>query len=286
VVIYITTFFYLPLTYNSARFSSEIDMRIALGIEYFGANYFGWQRQREVNSVQSELEKALSRVANHPVEIQCAGRTDAGVNATGQVIHFDTTAERQTTAWTLGVNAQLPDDIAVRWACPVDDSFHARFSATARRYRYIIYNEPLRPAILARGVSHYYHPLDAEKMHEAGQLLLGERDFTSFRAMQCQSKTPFRNLMSLSVHRAGGYIILDIKANAFLHHMVRNITGSLLLVGTGDKPKEWISEVLDAKDRSAAGPTAKAEGLYLVDVTYPLNYPLPKPPLGPLWFNT
>ena len=188
-------------------------MRIALGIEYFGANYYGWQRQREVNSIQQELETALSRVANHPVEIQCAGRTDAGVNATGQVIHFDTSANRQMSAWTLGINAQLPDDIAVRWAHVVDDSFHARFSATARRYRYIIYNEPLRPGILAKGVSHYYHPLDAKKMNSAGQLLLGERDFTSFRAAQCQSNTPFRNIMSLSVHRAGSYVILDIHSN-------------------------------------------------------------------------
>ena len=260
-------------------------MRIALGIEYFGADYYGWQRQREVNSVQQELETALSRVANHPVEIQCAGRTDAGVNATGQVIHFDTTANRQMSAWTLGINTQLPDDIAVRWAHVVDDNFHARFSATARRYRYIIYNEPLRPGILAKGVSHYYHPLNADQMNEAGQLLLGERDFTSFRAAQCQSNTPFRNIMSLSVHRAGSYVILDIQANAFLHHMVRNIMGSLLLVGTGEKPMEWIGEILDAKDRTVSGATAKAEGLYLVDVTYPLHYGLPKPPLGPLWFN-
>lgn len=260
-------------------------MRIALGIEYYGANYYGWQRQREVNSVQQELETALSRIANHPVEIQCAGRTDAGVNATGQVVHFDTTVERQMTAWTLGVNAQLPDDIAVRWAKIVDDEFHARFTATARRYRYVIFNEPLRPAILSKGVSHYYHSLDAEKMHEAGQCLLGERDFTSFRAAQCQSNTPFRNIMALSVHRAGSYVILDIQANAFLHHMVRNITGSLLLVGTGEKPKEWLAEVLEAKDRTVAGATAKAEGLYLVDVTYPAQHELPKPPLGPLWFH-
>ncbi len=260
-------------------------MRIALGIEYYGANYYGWQRQREVNSIQQELETALSKIANHPVEIQCAGRTDAGVNATGQVIHFETTVERQMSAWTLGVNAQLPDDIAVRWAKVVPDDFHARFTATARRYRYVIFNEPLRPAILSKGVSHYYHPLDAEKMHEAGQCLLGERDFTSFRAAQCQSNTPFRNVMALSVHRAGSYIILDIQANAFLHHMVRNITGSLLLVGTGEKDKEWLADVLEAKDRTIAGATAKAEGLYLVDVTYPEHYELPKLPLGPLWFH-
>lgn len=260
-------------------------MRIALGIEYFGANYFGWQRQREVNSIQEELEKALSNIAAHPVEIQCAGRTDAGVNATGQVIHFDTDASRALQAWTLGVNSQLPGDIAVRWAHPVDDTFHARFSATARRYRYIIFNDPLRPAILAQGVSHYYHPLDAEKMHAAGQCLLGEHDFTSFRAAQCQSKSPFRNIMALRVSKMGKYVVLDIKANAFLHHMVRNIAGSLIMVGTGEKPIHWIREVLDAKDRDVAGPTGKAEGLYLVDVTYPEHYHLPMMPLGPLWFN-
>ena len=260
-------------------------MRIALGIEYFGADYYGWQRQREVNSVQQELETALSRVANHPVEIQCAGRTDAGVNATGQVIHFDTTANRQMSAWTLGINAQLPDDIAVRWAHVVDDNFHARFSATARRYRYIIYNEPLRPGILAKGVSHYYHPLNADQMNEAGQLLLGERDFTSFRAAQCQSNTPFRNIMSLSVHRAGSYVILDIQANAFLHHMVRNIVGCLLEIGQGMYDVDHIDEIFAAEDRKAAGITAPPDGLYFIHADYPEQFDLPKMPLGPHWLN-
>lgn len=260
-------------------------MRIALGVEYFGAGYYGWQRQREVNSIQQELETALSHVAAHPIEIQCAGRTDAGVNATGQVVHFDTEACRALQAWTLGVNSQLPDNIAIRWVQPVADSFHARFSATARRYRYIIYNDPLRPAILGKGVSHYYHPLDAELMHTAGQLLLGEHDFTSFRAVQCQSKSPFRHVMALQVFRSGRYVVIDIQANAFLHHMVRNIAGSLIMVGTGEKPINWIAEVLAAKDRTCAGPTGKAEGLYLVDVTYPAEYQLPRVPLGPLWFN-
>ena len=258
-------------------------MRIALGIEYDGSRYFGWQRQREVNSVQAELERALSQIANHPVEIQCAGRTDAGVHATGQVIHFDTQAERKLAAWTLGVNSNLPPDIAVRWAKPVSDEFHARFSATARRYRYVILNANLRPAILAGGLSHYHGEIDAQLMHSAGQCLLGEHDFTSFRAVQCQSKTPWRNITHLAVLRQGPYVILDIRANAFLHHMVRNITGSLLEVGMGNQPASWIEQLLVARDRELAGATAKAGGLYLVDVTYPDHFDLPSLPLGPLW---
>lgn len=163
-------------------------MRIALGIEYDGANYSGWQRQRHVDSVQQRLEAALSKVANTPIEVQCAGRTDAGVHGTGQVVHFDSPVMRKMEAWTMGANTNLPRDIGVRWAKEVPDDFHARFSATARRYRYIIFNHRYRPAILAHGVSHYHQPLDADKMHRAGQALLGENDFTSFRAMQCQSK--------------------------------------------------------------------------------------------------
>jgi len=258
-------------------------MRVALGIEYDGSRYYGWQRQREVNSIQAELEQALSRIADHRVEIQCAGRTDAGVHATGQVIHFDTHAVRKEAAWTLGMNANLPADIAVRWAKVVDDDFHARFSATARRYRYIIYNATLRPGILGAGLSHYHQPIDAEAMHHAGQCLLGEQDFTSFRAAQCQSNTPFRNVTHLAVYRQGPYVILDIRANAFLHHMVRNITGTLLEVGMGLKPATWVAEVLAARNRDLAGTTAKAGGLYLVDVTYPDNAGLPRLPLGPLW---
>lgn len=258
-------------------------MRIALGIEYDGSHYFGWQRQREVNSVQAELERALSKIADHPVELQCAGRTDAGVNATGQVIHFDTVAQRKPAAWTLGMNANLPRDIAVRWCHEVPEDFHARFSATARRYRYIIYNHNLRPAILGAGVSHYHGELDVAAMHAAGQCLIGEHDFTSFRAVGCQSRTPWRNITHLAVFRCGPYVILDIRANAFLHHMVRNITGTLLEVGRATQPVAWVADVLAATNRDVAGPTAKAEGLYLVDVTYPEQYGLPRQPLGPLW---
>lgn len=258
-------------------------MRIAMGIEYDGSRYFGWQRQREVNSIQAELERALSQIANHTVEVQCAGRTDAGVHATGQVVHFDTHAERNLSAWTLGINSNLPRDIAVKWAQVVPDEFHARFSATARRYRYIILNANLRQAILAGGISHYHGEIDAERMHQAGQCLLGEHDFSSFRAVQCQSKTPWRNITHLAVSRVGPYVILDIRANAFLHHMVRNITGSLLEVGMGNQPESWIVDVLAARDRERAGATAKAGGLYLVDVTYPEHFALPILPLGPLW---
>ncbi|WP_218311433.1 tRNA pseudouridine(38-40) synthase TruA [Alteromonas antoniana] len=257
--------------------------RIALGIEYDGAAHFGWQRQREVPSVQEYLEKALSVVANTTINVQCAGRTDAGVHATGQVVHFDCDASRPERAWTMGVNANLPDSIAVTWCKPVDDDFHARFSATHRRYRYVIYNARLRPAILHGGVTHVYRELDAAKMHDAAQALLGEQDFTSFRAALCQSKTPFRNVTHVSVSRQGQYVILDIRANAFLHHMVRNITGSLIEIGAGEKPADWIAQLLPLKDRTAAAATAKPNGLYLVDVTYPEHFALPRAPLGPLF---
>ncbi|BDM63882.1 tRNA pseudouridine synthase A [Shewanella sp. NFH-SH190041] len=258
-------------------------MRIALGVEYDGSAFYGWQRQAEVDSVQAQLERALSIVANEPIELQCAGRTDAGVHATGQVVHFDTNASRKEGAWTLGVNAHLPDGIAVRWARTVDDEFHARFSATARRYRYVIYNHNFRPGILRQGVSHYHGDIDEGKMHMAAQALLGEQDFTSFRAIQCQSRTPFRNVHRVSVTRQGMYVIVDIQANAFLHHMVRNIVGSLLEIGLGRQPLDWIRTLLALKDRTKAAATAKPHGLYLVDVTYPEDYQLPKLALGPLF---
>ncbi|MGL4859310.1 MAG: tRNA pseudouridine(38-40) synthase TruA [Enterobacteriaceae bacterium] len=259
--------------------------RMALGVEYQGEAYYGWQRQQEVPSVQATLEAALSRVADEPISLCCAGRTDAGVHATGQVVHFDTLAERAPAAWTLGVNAHLPADIAVRWAQPVHSEFHARFSATARRYRYLIYNHRLRPAILAQGITHFYHPLDEMRMHRAGQCLLGENDFTSFRAMQCQSKSPWRHVMHLNVSRHGEYVVVDIKANAFVHHMVRNIVGSLLAVGCGEQDEEWIRVLLQAKDRTLAAATAKAAGLYLVAVDYPAHFALPVTPPGPLFLG-
>lgn len=261
-------------------------MKVALGIEYDGAAFFGWQRQKEVDTVQEQLEKALSIVANHQVDVFCAGRTDAGVHGTGQVVHFNTDSERNERAWTLGVNANLPDSIAVKWAKEVPDDFHARFSATARRYRYIIYNSKLRPAILGHGLSHYHSPLDADKMHEAAQFLLGEQDFSSFRAAQCQSKSPNRFIHFIHVFRQNDFIIIDIKANAFVHHMVRNISGSLIAVGRGDKPVSWIKELLDARDRTLAAETAKPNGLYLVDVDYPQEFALPKSAIGPFFLKS
>lgn len=260
-------------------------MRIALGLEYDGAGFFGWQRQKEVNSVQQELERALCAVANHPVEVFCAGRTDAGVHATAQVVHFDTESVRDAKAWVMGTNSKLPNQIAVRWAQPVSDSFHARFSATARRYRYIIYNHPYRPAILRAGLSHYHQKLNLELMRQAAPALLGEHDFSAFRAIQCQSKTPFRNIHHLRLQQVGDFIVLDIKANAFLHHMVRNITGSLLEVGMGRKPIHWLTELLKNKDRNAAAATAKPGGLYLVAVDYPAHFDIPVLPAGPLFLT-
>ncbi|KAE9537051.1 tRNA pseudouridine(38,39,40) synthase TruA [Ursidibacter arcticus] len=260
-------------------------MKIALGIEYDGSRYYGWQRQQNVDSVQQKLEEALSIIANSPCEVFCAGRTDAGVHGTGQVVHFETSANRALQSWCFGTNTHLPPDIAVRWATIVPDDFHARFSATARRYRYIIYNHKLRSAILPFGVSHYYHELDAEKMHQAGQYLLGENDFSAFRAAQCQSHTPWRNVHHLNVSRQGDYIIVDIQANAFVHHMVRNIVGSLIEVGQGKQSIEWLKWLLEQRDRTLAAPTAKAEGLYLVDVTYPEHFAIPKTKLGPLFLS-
>ncbi|QFU22167.1 tRNA pseudouridine(38-40) synthase TruA [Shewanella eurypsychrophilus] len=258
-------------------------MRVALGIEYDGSNYYGWQRQLEVDTVQAQLERALSKVANQPITVHCAGRTDAGVHGTGQVVHFETTANRKESAWTLGVNVNLPDDIAVKWVKIVDEDFHARFSATARRYRYMIYNYHLRPGILRSGVSHYRSQLDESLMHAAAQHFVGEHDFTSFRALHCQSKTPFRHVHEVNVTRQGMYICVDIKANAFLHHMVRNVVGSLIEIGLGHQQGDWIVELLALKDRSKAAPTAKPNGLYMVDVTYPEKYDLPKLALGPLF---
>ncbi len=258
-------------------------MRIALGIEYNGADYYGWQRQREVDSVQAALEKALSVVADEPIEVFCAGRTDAGVHATNQVIHFETSATRPLKAWTMGTNANLPDSIAVKWSKHVEPAFHARFSATARRYRYIIYNEKLRPGIFYHGVSHYHMPLDAEAMHQAAQCLVGEHDFSSFRAAMCQSKSPFRYVHWVQVTRTGQHIVIDIKANAFVHHMVRNIAGSLIKVGAGEAEPGWIKQLLDAKDRTQAAATAKPNGLFLVAVDYPQEFGIPIMPPGPLF---
>lgn len=273
----------LKLEPKSKLISDFKNMRIALGIEYDGSKYYGWQRQNDFISVQECLEKALEKIALEPVSVTCAGRTDTGVHATYQVVHFDTEVERPNKAWTRGVCTHLPKDISVKWAKVTVDDFHARFSATARRYRYIIYNNPIRTAILHAGITHVYYPLDAEKMHAAAQCLVGSNDFTSFRGAGCQSRSPIRRMEEITVTRKGDYIIVEVAANAFVLHMVRNIVGSLVRVGTNEETVEWMQETLEAKDRKAAGTTARPNGLYLVDVTYPLDFDMPKSTLGPLF---
>ncbi len=259
-------------------------MRYALGVEYCGAPFAGFQRQPQAYTVQGELERALSVIADEQVSLVCAGRTDAGVNATGQVIHFECCKKRDEKAWIFGTNTHLPPEIAITWAQEVDDKFHARFSAVARRYRYIILNTPARNAILSRGVSVVHGSFNEKIMTEAAQILLGEHDFSSFRGADDDSKSPNRCVHFIEVTRHGPYLIFDIAANAFLNHMVRNIVGSLLLIGSLKKDPSWLAAVLEAADRSAAGPMARADGLYLVDVTYPDKFKLPKRKyLGPLW---
>lgn len=250
--------------------------RIALGVEYNGHTYHGWQKQKKLRTVEGALIEAISKVANEEIFLTCAGRTDAGVHAIGQVVHFDTHAKRHIDAWIWGVNSYLPSGIAVKWSRHVDFSFHARFKAVARRYRYIIYNHPIRPALLQDRVSWHYYPLDAARMNEAAAYLLGEQDFSSFRAAECQSKTPIRDITEARVVRNGDLVILEIEANAFLHHMVRNIAGTLMRIGSGHESPSWMREVLDARSRAAAANTAPAGGLYLIKVTYPEPYLFPQ----------
>lgn len=261
--------------------------RIALGVEYKGARYRGWQRQEDgVPSVQAALEKALSKVADGPVSVSCAGRTDAAVHASGQVVHFDTAVERPLKAWVMGGNANLPADISVTWAKVMPAHFHARFTAMARRYRYVIYNDPIRPAHLADEVTWNHRPLDASRMRAAAAALVGTHDFTSFRAVQCQAKSPVKTVHHLEVIEHGQFIVLDIRANAFLHHMVRNFAGVLMTIGAGERPVEWASEVLAACDRRAGGVTAHPYGLYLVRVEYPEEFELPQRYLGPHFLSS
>ena len=250
-------------------------MRIALGIEYDGTSYNGWQRQKTGLGVQQRVEEALSVVANHPVEVICAGRTDTGVHATDQVVHFDTDSERSDRGWLLGANTNLPDDINVSWAVPVSDDFHARFSAQSRSYRYLILNRLQRSALYRDRAWWVYEALDAERMHEAAQSLLGEHDFSAFRAAGCQANTAIRHMTHISVSRSGDWITLDVTANAFLQHMVRNITGTVATVGLGEERVEWITDVLESRDRKAGGIAAPAHGLTLVGVEYPASFGVP-----------
>jgi tRNA pseudouridine38-40 synthase len=250
-------------------------MRVALGIEYDGSGFLGWQRQTQGPSVQGALEQALSAVADAPVEAICAGRTDTGVHARCQVVHFDTDAQRTARGWALGVTSRLPDSVCVRWAQPVDAAFHARFAARARRYRYRILNRGVRPAMQRDYLTWERLPLDAERMHAAAQSLFGEHDFNAFRSVQCQAAHARRDLQQISVRREDDVVILDVRANAFLHHMVRNIVGSLLLIGRGEQPVEWLGKLLAGRDRTQAGPTAPAQGLCFLGPLYPAEWNLP-----------
>ncbi len=251
-------------------------MKIALGLQYNGTDYNGWQKQSNLQTVQETVEFALSNVANQVVSVYCAGRTDAGVHASAQVIHFETTVNRPIEAWISGTNSYLPSDIRIQWAKPVTGEFHARFSATARRYHYLIYNHRVQSALLHDLTTWEYQPLNHKKMQEAAQYLLGEQDFSSFRSSECQSKTPMRNIINLEVKRIEKFVIIDIKANAFLHHMVRNIAGVLIKIGQEKKPVHWAEEVLHACDRTKASITTPPNGLYLVGVDYPDKFAIPK----------
>lgn len=260
--------------------------RIAMGIRYDGANYHGWQAQDiDIPTLQARVEHALTRVANHPVNVVCAGRTDAGVHASQQVIHFDTEADRRPDSWVFGTNSNLPNDISAMWAVPVESDFHARFSATSRRYRYVMYNYSVRPGIMRNAVGWYYKELDIALMQKAAMHFIGEHDFTSFRGAGCQANSPVRTITEFAISRREHLIVFDIQANAFLLHMVRNMVGSLTAVGAGLQDPDWIKTVLDARDRSKAGVTASPTGLYLVAVDYPEVFSLPKMPLGPFFLH-
>ena len=250
-------------------------MRIALGIEYAGTPFTGWQSQPDGRGVQNALERALGAVAAERVGVTAAGRTDAGVHATLQVAHFDTAAARPDTAWVRGTNAHLPSAVAVLWAQPVDAAFHARFAATARHYTYLLANRPVRPAVLDRRVGWYHRPLDVAAMREGAAALVGTHDFSAFRAALCQAKTPVKTIAAATLGAHGDCIRFDFSANAFLHHMIRNIVGALVHVGAGKAPPAWIGELLAGRDRSRGPATFAADGLYLTGADYDPQWGLP-----------
>ncbi|MCL2875214.1 MAG: tRNA pseudouridine(38-40) synthase TruA [Betaproteobacteria bacterium] len=251
-------------------------MRIALGIEYAGNAFEGWQSQPHGRTVQDVIERALGIIADEPVRLHAAGRTDAGVHATAQVAHFDTGARRPVTAWVRGTNTWLPAGVAIRWAVEVDEGFHARYLARARSYRYLLYDAPVRPAVLAGRVGWFHLPLDVEKMATAAAQLCGEHDFSSFRATSCQARTPVRTVSEAHVRREGGIIVFDFSANGFLHHMVRNLVGALVMVGKGERAPQWLGELLAACERAKGASTFAPDGLYLCGVSYPQRWPLPE----------
>lgn len=256
--------------------------RLAARIEYLGTAYAGWQRLSHIVSIQEQLERALSAIADHPVLVQAAGRTDAGVHALAQIIHFDTQAERPLRGWILGANAKLPPDISIRWVQPVAERFHARHSALGRSYRYVIHNSPSRSALSLHRAAFWPRPLDADAMHRAARCLLGEQDFSALRDSECQSRTAMRCVTQVDVQRRGEFVVLDVSANAFLHHMVRNITGTLLEVGMGRQPESWVAEVMASRDRKLAGMTAPADGLTFIGPRYAEEWGLPSTEWPPL----
>lgn len=255
--------------------------RFAAAVEYNGGLFCGWQRQSHSPSVQGAVEAALSSVAAMPVALVCAGRTDTGVHATNQIIHFDTGARREARNWLLGANTRLPDAVRLHWVTEIAPGFHARFSATARTYRYLISNEPVRPALFRGLLTWCREPLDTVAMDSAAQCLLGEQDFSSFRSAGCQSKSPFRRVDAIRVYRRGQLVVIEVTANAFLHHMVRNIAGVLMAVGRGERKPGWVAELLAARDRTRGEITAPPDGLYLVSVRYPEHFGVPSFAPGP-----
>jgi tRNA pseudouridine38-40 synthase len=266
-------------SYSDSKFLPVSSMRFALGIEYDGSGFAGWQWQPEKRTIQASVEAALSRVADEPVRVVCAGRTDAGVHATEQVVHFDTEVCRKPYSWLMGGNSELPDDVRLLWVREVPGDFHARYSAIARFYRYLILNRPMKSALQRRQVTWHYAPLDVEAMQRGAQYLLGEHDFSSFRAQDCQSKSPNRYMHFVRVAREGDRVLIDLCANAFLHHMVRNIAGVLMDIGSGRQNPEWARAVLDARDRKAGGVTAPADGLYFAGICYPEQFGLARHPI-------
>jgi tRNA pseudouridine38-40 synthase len=253
-------------------------MRLAVGVEYDGTAYAGWQTQQAAPSVQQVAEAAFSRIAAEPVGLICAGRTDAGVHARWQVAHFDTNANRPLRAWLLGSNSELPPDVSIPWVRPVPMHFHARYSAQARTYRYVILNRATRSAFAVNRAACIFRPLDHQRMAEAATVLVGSHDFSAFRSAECQANSPIRNVEKLSVVRQGDWVLIEATANAYLHHMMRNIAGLLIAIGRGDAPATWAREVLDGRDRKRNAATAPAEGLYFWGVRYPAAFGLPVPP--------
>jgi tRNA pseudouridine38-40 synthase len=250
-------------------------MRIALGLSYSGSAYEGWQSQRSGNTVQDKLELALAGFAVKAVRVMCAGRTDAGVHALMQVVHFDTAVQREPSSWVRGTNTFLPPDIAVQWARQVPNDFHSRGSAIARRYAYVVLESPVRPSVEARRVGWVYRPLNGAAMQQALTHLVGEHDFSSFRAAQCQAKSPVKTISRIEISQRAGYWRFDFEANAFLHHMIRNIMGCLMAIGQGSYPPDWLADVVAARNRNAAAPTFSPDGLYFLGPVYEDHYALP-----------